>query len=295
MPKLLKFLVAALLLAAIGLVVFLFVSSKPEPEGTEGPEADAIARKLEAAVDVAAWNDIGVVAWTFGGRRRHIWDRTRGYAHITWADVEATIDLDNPENAEIRREGQIVSGDDKAELHEEAHKAWINDSFWLNPLAKLFDEGVHRAVVELDGGGKGLLIGYESGGVTPGDKYLWLLGDDGLPTAWRMWVGIVPVGGLEVSWDRWEKLPGGALVSTLHEGPLTLELTDIRAGAVVADVMKGEDPFAALVGKAGPSSQPASGPASAPAPTETETATASAALPAPKTQAAPAEAAAEEL
>ena len=135
---------------------------------------------------------------------------------------------------------------------EKAWVFWCNDSFWLNPIAKLFDEGTRRSLVSVPDSGegplRGLLVAYDSGGVTPGDAYLWLVGQDGLPRAWRMWTQILPLGGIEASWEGWQSLPNGARVATRHRLPIfTLELSDIRAAASAAELSGGEDPFGPIL------------------------------------------------
>jgi hypothetical protein len=61
-----------------------------------------------------------------------------------------------------------------------------------------------------------------------------------------MWVSIIPIGGLEASWEGWIQLSTGAWVSTVHEvGPMTLTLTDVKGAASVMELL-GEDPFLGL-------------------------------------------------
>jgi len=129
---------------------------------------------------------------------------------------------------------------------------WINDSFWLNPVAKLFDPGTQRRLVALPGDEEGLLITYRSGGATPGDSYLWLVGADDLPHAWRMWVSILPLGGIKASWEDWLTLGTGARVATRHRlWGFTLELQEVAGACTLAELEPGPDPFAALAAQLG--------------------------------------------
>lgn len=234
-----------LILLGVALICW---ANKPRPEGRDDSEAaDALARRFEKAIDLTAWRNTGAVKWTFGGRRHHLWDRSRGVAQITWGPKRALVYTG-------RAEGVAFDGDRRLEgeaaqsLIDDAHAAWINDAFWLNPLAKLRDDGVKLSVVDCDDE-TGLLVTYTQGGLTPGDAYLWLPGEDGLPRAWQMWVSNVPVGGLEVSWEGWKTLSTGARVSTRHvSAVLTLELSDVIGTATLTELLDGApDPFVPLL------------------------------------------------
>jgi hypothetical protein len=206
---------------------------------------------MEEAVDIEAWARTGAVRWTFANRHHHLWDRQRQLARVSWDDTVVLLRLGD-RSGRVYIEDREVEGDDAREALDRAFAAWVNDSFWLNPIAKFRDDGVSRATVPLDDGGEGLLIAYSSGGLTPGDAYLWILGEDGFPRAWRMWVSIIPVGGIEVSWTGWQTLATGARISTRHRGPfgITLELTGV-GGAETLAALVDEDPFAPLVSDAG--------------------------------------------
>jgi hypothetical protein len=84
---------------------------------------------------------------------------------------------------------------------------------------KVFDPGTRRGIVILEDGSEGLLVSYTSGGVTPGDHYLWILEASGLPKAWRMWVNIIPIGGLEFGWTDWTA-PEGPRIARNHPSAL---------------------------------------------------------------------------
>lgn len=299
--RIVKIVLGLLLVGVVGLGIAAIVLDEPRPQGESGPEADALARRVMAAANVEAWGGVRAIKWTFGGRRDHLWDRSRGLVRVRQEDTEALLDLSS-ERAHVVRAGQALTGASAEEAQKKAYEAWVNDSFWLNPIPKFFDEGVTRSVVDLDGA-KALMISFSEGGVTPGDAYVFRIGEDGLPTAWRMWVGIIPTGGLVATWEDWITLPGGAKVSTRHEGLAKLELTDVQTASTAAGLAGGADPFAPLLeAAAAPASQPAV-PASRPAPVpEAETPSAApASAPAPdkeapaEPKAAPAPAAPEEL
>ena len=234
-------------LLALVLLILLIVArtwSNPLPTGPTGESADALAREMMAAVDVDAWAATGAVAWDFAGRQQHLWDRQRQLARVRWAEHKVLLDLTSREGR-AWTDGAEVTEADRDALLDAAWAHWCNDSFWLNPVAKLFDDGVERRRIEVEGG-RGLLVTYSSGGVTPGDSYLWIVGDDGLPTAWRMWTQILPIDGLEASWEDWTRLDTGARIALRHRIAIVdLELSNVRAAATL-DALGEADAFAAL-------------------------------------------------
>jgi hypothetical protein len=236
------------LLVALALGGACVLLSKPLPDGESGPAADAVGHAIEAAIRRDAWENTGAVRWLFGGRNHHLWDRKRSLARVRWGKSEVLLNLTTQQGIALH-DGQRVSGDKRDKLLKKAYAHWINDSFWLNPLVKLFDDGVGRKKIAMPDGSTGLLITYGGGGLTPGDSYLWLLPKDGPPRpyAWRMWVSIIPIKGVEASWAGWSELATGAWVATEHKTPLfTLRLTEVAAAATLAELEPGGDPFAPL-------------------------------------------------
>ena len=217
MMRAFKILAAILILGLLGLAALGYSLNEPRPEGEPGPEADALARSMEAAVDKEAWDRTGAVRWSFFERHHYVWDRDRNLVELRWGDSRALFRTGD-RKGRAWHSGSEQTGGDATEALSAAYAYWINDSFWLNPVVKFFDPGVERSLVKLDDGRDALLISYSSGGVTPGDAYLWIPGDDGRPEAWRMWVQIIPIGGIETSWEGWTELATGAKVSTQHEG-----------------------------------------------------------------------------
>lgn len=235
------------ILAAIlfGLVILLmglaWYASDPRPEGVGGPAADAMAAKMEAAVNKDAWERTGAVTWSFFEEHHYVWDRTRDVVEVKWGDTRVLLRTADKTGLVYGKDGAITGADAESALTR-AYGFWINDSFWLNPVAKLRDPGVTLSIVTEDDGQEGLLVSYGSGGVTPGDAYLWNIDPDGLPIRWRMWVSIIPIGGITTTWENWIKLSTGALIATEHEagGRVLTFLTNV-AGAETLEGLEGVD------------------------------------------------------
>jgi len=236
--------ILVVLLVAV-VVLVLTLRHAPTPT-TAGPEAEALAKEMVRAVDGDAWSRTGAVRWVVMGRK-HLWDRQRGLARVEWRGNRVLLDTATQKGRAWRNGAELPDGPDKAELVHKAYALWINDSFWLNPVVKAFDDGTSRARGTVDGK-RALLVSYASGGLTPGDKYLWILDDQARPVAWRLWVKILPVGGLQFSWEGWTKLPTGAWVATSHKalGIDAVHLTDLAAGATLHD-LEPDDPFAPIL------------------------------------------------
>jgi hypothetical protein len=232
-------------------------ASTPFPDHAKpGPAADELAHRIERAIDKRAWDRTGAISWVFGGFNRHLWDRRRNFARVeliggttVWIDLSTHRGL-------ASRGGEPICGDDLADALDSGYRAWINDSFWLNPLVKLFDDGVERKRAELLSGrpgASGLIVQYTKGGVTPGDTYLWIVSSSGRPRAWRMWVSVLPVGGVEATWEDWTRVETGAWISRKHRvGPATLRISEVTAARDVKALAGGEDPFRALAARASP-------------------------------------------
>jgi hypothetical protein len=219
------------------------------PMGSSGSDADALAHKIEAWVNKDAWDKTGVVRFTFRDKHVHLWDKQRGFLVVTSGDVEAQLDLWD-HGGFASKGGVELTGDDAKKALDDAWKYFCNDTFWLNPLAKLFDSGTTREVVTMDGK-RGLKITYGSGGVTPGDSYVWFVDDDGRPTSVRMWVSVLPIKGIEFTWDGWVTLPTGAKVATNHAstGVDHAVFMNKVEGAVDAATLGVDDKFAKLVAR----------------------------------------------
>jgi hypothetical protein len=237
------------LLLALALAGGALVAWEAEgvPATEEGPAAAALAERVEAAVDLAAWQRTGAVAWTFAGIHEHLWDRRRKLARVVGGSRRVLLRLGD-QSGRAWRDGEELEGEARDRALRWAWEQWCNDSFWLNPLAKLRDEGVTLSRCELGEGREGLLVRYASGGVSPGDAYLWTVNPEGLPESWKMWVGLIPVPGVDATWEGWTTLATGARVATQHRLILgvPLNLSQVEGATTLSDLEPGPDPFALL-------------------------------------------------
>lgn len=235
--------VAVIVVALVALIIGL---RHPMPEVVAGADADALAHELVKAVDGEAWERTGAVRWRLPGRA-HLWDRQHGLARVEWRDQRVLFDINRKTGRAWRGGSEVTDGDERQKLVDKAYALWVNDSFWLNPVVKAFDDGTTRARGTVDKK-RALLVSYTSGGLTPGDKYLWIVGDDGRPAAWRLWVGIIKlVPGLQFTWEGWTRLATGAWVATSHKA-LGIDVVPIRdlAAAATLGELDPSDPFAPL-------------------------------------------------
>jgi len=224
---------------------------EPLPDGITDADADALAARMMASTGAEAWERTAAVTWTYADRYTHLWDRERHLVRVRRGTWEAQVDLARQVGVAFE-DGVPLEGVAREEAVAEGYAAWANDSFWLQAANKAFDGGTTRSRVALPDGSEALLVVYASGGVTPGDAYLWHLDEAGRPVSWQMWVSIIPIGGLSATWGGWVQLPTGAWVSTLHEvGPLEIRVTDLDGAESLAELEPGLDPFAALVDNSG--------------------------------------------
>ncbi|MCB0640134.1 MAG: hypothetical protein KDC44_00780 [Phaeodactylibacter sp.] len=232
----------------LGLVIAGFIMNEPLPKGKKGPEAEALAQKMLNAINIEAWNQTGMISWDFMGRHSFLWDKKRNFVEVTWGENRVLLNSQTVKGLAYQH-GVLVS--DSQETEDLVQKAWAffcNDSFWLNAPAKAMDPGTERELVTLEDGSAALKVSYTSGGVTPGDTYLWLLQDDGLPYAWKMWTQILPVQGAKSTWDDWVTLPSGARLATKHKTMgLEMEMKGIKSAEDWQDFGLDSDPFQPLL------------------------------------------------
>ena len=230
-------------LLVIGSIIAYFVLSESKPEGQSGAAADQLANEMLGALNKPAWDTLRYISWDFTGRNQYAWDKQKEIAVIKFGDNEVVMDLKAMDGI-AKAAGVELTGEAKDAALGKAWGHWCNDSFWLYAHYKLFDPGVTRSIVEVEDGKKGLMASYSSGGATPGDSYLWILDQNNKPEGWKMWVGIIPIGGVYNTWENWKTLPGGAMIAQNHKMKLMdVTINDLKAGQNLSDIGYQTDPF----------------------------------------------------
>ena len=226
---------------ATGVIVFItlpsllffgfvyFKYNEDLPYGIQGKEADALANKMLDALNYDAFKETNTLEWTFKRRRHYKWEKAKNTCYVYWKEYKVNLNLKNASENKAYVHSFKVDGDLAEELIEKATKYFNNDSFWLVAPYKVFDKGTQRRLVTLENNKKALLVTYNSGGLTPGDSYLWLLNDSGKPKSFKMWTSILPIDGLEATWTDWTTTESGAQLPSFHKLLIIgLEITDIK-------------------------------------------------------------------
>lgn len=214
-----------------GLGAILFaIYNEPLPSGIKSQNADALAQKMLIALNYEAYLETRFLEWSFANGKHHYrWDKEADTALVMWSDYVVSLDLKVAGKGRVAKDKIPLEGLEKEKLIKKATSFFNNDSFWLVAPFKVFDTGTERSIVSLKDGTQALLVTYTSGGDTPGDSYLWKLQPNGFPISFKMWVSIIPIGGIEASWDEWQVTESGAFLPSKHSiGPITLDMGDVR-------------------------------------------------------------------
>jgi len=200
-------------LIIVGILAYLFIDESL-PNGTQGQAAEELADEMLLVLNKPGFDTLKTIRFTFPGGHHYQWDKANNQVTVSWDDQEIVLDLNqNPEDYTV--------------LQYQAYEYFINDSFWLVAPFKVRDAGVIRSTVKVKEG-RGLLVTYTSGGVTPGDSYLWIIDEDGFPKAWKLWTSNVPIGGLRFGWGGWVEKEG-VWFSTFHPSAvLDIEIEDLE-------------------------------------------------------------------
>ncbi len=210
----------------LGIVLgFIWYMNEPLPTGNEGLEAEELADSMLEALNKPAWDSLKVISWSFPRGHDFVWDKESNEVEVRWDGYKVIVNTQTKEGEVFENEKLVNDGKEK--LVNSALSYFYNDSFWLIAPYKVKDPGTIRKLVDYEGR-DALLVQYTLGGVTPGDSYLWILDEDFRPVAWKMWVSIIPIGGLKFTWEDW-KDANGAQISTFHNGLMNIQITNLTS------------------------------------------------------------------
>jgi hypothetical protein len=190
MKKILKIIGLLITVTMVAIILYCFAKNESLPTGTPGKEADELAEKMMLSINKKAFDNTEILKWSFRGKHHYEWKKQEGLVNVSWENASVTVNL-NDYSKSIGESPKLI---------ETAIKFFNNDSFWLIAPYKVFDQGVERSIVKIDGK-DALLVKYTSGGTTPGDSYLWILDENYTPVYFKMWTQIIPIGGISATWN----------------------------------------------------------------------------------------------
>jgi hypothetical protein len=230
------FTIILIILAVLFATVYLFQNEKL-PIGNNPEKADHLANKMLTALNKPAWDSTNLAAWTFAGRHKYVWHKKYEMVSIKWADNLVYLNLKEWKKGKAFVNNKEIKDKDLDVLRGKAYAMFCNDSFWFIAPYKVFDDGVSRKIVKTEDQNDALLVTYSSGGVTPGDSYLWVLDENNVPLYFKMWVKILPIGGIKGTWENWLTTKTGAKIASTHKiGPINSAVTDMQTGQVLSDL-----------------------------------------------------------
>ena len=246
MQRFLKWLLILLIGLLAASLLTVKIISDPLPQGESGRAAEALADKVLTAIGNPMLDSVQWLQWEFMRGHRYVWHQPTNTARISWGDHVVVMKLDT-QSGSAKCNGVMLQGSDLDQAIAKAWALWCNDSYWLMAPNKLRDPGTQRFLVDVHSeypGQQGLMVQFSSGGVTPGDTYLWIVGPDGIPSGYKMWVNILPIGGIYASWDNWITVYTGAKLATSHQSKIGgFTMKDVKAGATYQELGLDSNPL----------------------------------------------------
>ena len=192
-----------LILVGIILVLFgiLYFTQNEKLDAGENPaKADKLASKMMKALNKEAWDSTNYATWTFAKNHKYIWDKKHQFVSVNWDENMVLLNLKEWNKGKAYVNQKEIKHKQLDVLRGKAYDIFCNDSYWFIAPYKVFDEGVSRKIVKTKDEEEALLVTYSTGGITPGDSYLWILDKNYIPIYFKMWVKILPIGGIKGSW-----------------------------------------------------------------------------------------------
>ena len=207
--------------------MFLFLNEEV-PTGEKGEKAENLAQKILKSIKHDVYLKTRYLEWSFVGKHHYLWDKNLNKVVVKWDRNEIILYPDSIQRSYVVSSEKLLQSE-RDDLIKTAQSYFNNDSFWLIAPHKILDEGTQRTIVKYNEG-EALLVTYTLGGNTPGDSYLWILDEKGMPQSFKMWVSIIPVGGLEVGWNEWKTTQSGIELPKSHSTVLgKIKMGEVKA------------------------------------------------------------------
>jgi hypothetical protein len=235
----------------LGTILFIFIAgwivvqilSEKRPPVNPTPEADRLADQVMDEIGKEAFDSLPMISWYLGDHE-YLWNKKTNQAMISWGKMKVMMNLDQVDGIAFKG-GEKMDADEDDHCIKQAWEYWCNDSFWAFAPFKMKDPGTTRTIVSNPKNGEqGLMVSYESGGVTPGDSYLWILDKNNQIIGFQLWVKILPIKGAYASWNDWKNYNGGIkLADTRKLSIVTIPISGFKIGESFKDFGYSEDPF----------------------------------------------------
>ncbi|WKD86300.1 hypothetical protein KCTC32516_01670 [Polaribacter huanghezhanensis] len=178
------------------------------------PKADALAHKILKTIKHEAYKKTRYIEWSFRGKRFFKWDKQKHIVEVSWDNNKVILHTNNIEKSTVFID-EKESTENKNEIVKKAEAIFNNDNFWLVAPHKLFENGIIRNIVNIDGK-EALKVKYTTGGSTPGDSYIWIVNDAFLPIQFLMTVPSMKMDQVPATWDDWFTTESGTLLPKNH-------------------------------------------------------------------------------
>jgi hypothetical protein len=192
--------------------------STPLPEGQQGAKPSTYRQRV-AAINQTAWDSTAAVSFSFkeitiiSGTKRNL-------VQVEWA-MKVLYNTQTIEGIAYE------NGKNLPTLKNRCYKKGMTTSIMIHSGLSRLSNYEMLVLQVMQDNQEALLITYASGGSTPGDSYVWFVDQNYRPKAWRMWVSIIPVGGLETTWEKIENISNNLKLQN-HKGLIDLKLEDVE-------------------------------------------------------------------
>ena len=178
------------------------------------PKADALANKILKKINHEAYKKTRYIDWSFRGNRFYKWDKQKHIVEVSWNKTKVILHPNNLEKSKVFIDNKEQLKNNDSEI-KRAESLFNNDSFWLVGPHKLFENGIIRTLVNVEGK-DALKVKYTVGGSTPGDSYIWILNDEYLPVKFLMTIPTMKMEQVPATWEEWITTDSGTLLPKNH-------------------------------------------------------------------------------